>query len=312
MSLHHIYIPDDFKYFYGNTAVKKSLESVLGRNPEDVPRAYFFHGAAGCGKNALAEILRIKLEIPDLGYRYYDTATHTGVDNIREIRKLLDYGGKMMFVLDECHRVSGAAADAVLSALLDTPTNKYFVLCTSEPGKVNPTVKRRCHVAELKPLNRTVMEKFLMDVIASEQVETDERIIDRIIKASNGSPGVALGILDSVIGMTGVNEAIEIVDSYDVDTDKALEFCQAIAYQRWYECQMFLTRTKIDPVTLKNAVMGYLRKIIINPKTDFQKCRTTSKQMALFIDLQPQNGLPGVAMASFLACTVDEPNDMPF
>jgi len=313
MSLHHVYIPGEFKYFYGNTAVKKSLKSVLRRNPEDVPRAYFFHGASGCGKNALAEILRQKLQIDDIGYRYYDTATTRGIDTIRSIRDLLDYGGRALFVMDEVHQVTGAAAEALLAALLDTPENKYFVLCTSEPGKVKTTIKRRCHVAEVKPLNRTTMEKYLNGIIASEQVETDERVIDRIVKASSGSPGIALGILDSVIGMTDVNQAIDIVDSWDSDTDTALELCQAVANQRWHDCQVFLTRTKIDPMTLKNAVMGYLRKIIINPKTDFQKCGLVAQQMTIFIEIQPQHGLPGIAMASFLSCDAGtEVDDLPF
>ena len=312
MSLHHVYIPDDFKYFYGNTAVKKSLESVLARNPEDIPRAYFFHGAAGCGKNALAEILRAKLEIPELGYRYYDTATTRGIDTVREIRELLTYGGKMMFVMDECHQITPAALEGMLSALLDTPMHKYFVLCTSEPGKIKPSIKRRCHVAEVKPLNRTVMENFLIDVIASEGVETDERVINRIVKASDGSPGTALGILDSVIEMTDVNEAIEIVDSYDINSDTAIDFCRAVNNQRWHDCQVFLKRTKLDHMVLKNAVMGYLRKVLVET-SDFQKCEVTAKQMTMFIDLQPQNGMPGIAMASFLACTVGSAvDDIPF
>jgi len=309
MALHHAYIPEIFDHLYGNDALKKSLKSVLSRRDEDIPRAYLFHGPSGCGKNALADILYSELGINTL--RYYDTATTRGIDTIRGIRELLAYGGKEMFVLDECHQITGAAAEALLNALLDTPSGKYFVLCTSEPAKIKPTIKRRCYKAELKPLTTTTMERYLTDILTSENKEIDDRVRDRVVKFSDGSPGIALNMLDSIMDMEDVDKAIEVVEMWSEEPTEALELCQAVMHQRWADVKRFLIRTKMDPTTLQRAIVGYLNSVLLRSK-DYQKSLRVSEQMAALFEYDPSQQKPGLTLACFVACNTDEPDDIPF
>ncbi len=248
----------------------------------------------------------------DIGYNYYDAATTRGIDTIRTIREKLTYGGKEVYVMDEFHQCTTTAAEGLLVALENPPPDKYFILCTSEPGKIKTTIKRRCFNCEVKPLSSNEMREFLEDILATEEIEIDDRIFQNIRKSSQGSPGVALSILDGIIDIhEDVDASIKMVESWSEVTYDSLELCRAVAAGRWREAQANLKSNKTDSIILKRNISGYLRKIMLN-ETDYAKVSQAAARLMPFTEMRIEDGNVGLALAVFLACNVSEDSDLPF
>jgi DNA polymerase III gamma/tau subunit len=312
MPLQHLYRPQELEFFYGNEALKKSLTKALTRE-DDIPSSYFIKGPPGCGKTSLAEIIAAELGIPehDIGYNYYDAATTRGIDTIRTIRDRITYGGKQVYVLDEFHQCTSTAAEGLLIALENPPPDKYFILCTSEPGKIKTTIKRRCMNLEVKPLSFDEMHEFLEDVLATEDVKMDDRITQAIRKNAQGSPGIALSIMDGVIDIyEDVDASMKMVEAWSEVTYDSLELCRAIAAGRWREAQTNLKNNKTSAIILKGSIMGYLRKIMLN-ESRFAKAHEAAQKMIPFTEMRVEDGNAGLALAVFMACNTTE-DDIPF
>lgn len=315
MPLQNIYRPKKLDELYGNSALVKSLKLALERkNQEDIPSAFFFHGDAGCGKTTMAHILKEHFEVSDQHFRYYDAANTRGIDTVRTIREIASFGGKMMFVLDEVHQLTGPAQEGLLLPLQDPIPNKYFVLCTTEPGKIKLTIKRRCFNGEVKALSFREMGKFLDDIIESELGEDrlDDQVYQEIVKHSNGSPGLALNLLDSVIDVLDKKEALEILSQWTTESDSR-HIGRAVHNNRWREVQQILSTTENSQVErMRQGIMGYLRKVMLDQKNNDNVTGEAAAKLAIFLEVTPDQHINGLASACYMATHLSEPNDIPF
>ena len=156
MSLSRKYRPQSLDEIYGNKAVVKSLGSVL--NKKEVPPAFLFTGNSGCGKTSLARIAATQLGCTGHDFKEVDSADFRGIDTIRGIRRqmrLKSMSGIRVWLLDECHKMSGDAQSALLKALEDPPSHVYFMLATTDPQKLLKTIRNRCVHFEVQPLGNS-------------------------------------------------------------------------------------------------------------------------------------------------------------
>jgi DNA polymerase-3 subunit gamma/tau len=208
MPLHIDYRPKNFDEIIGNTQTVNSLKSIVGR--ADRPRVYLLAGPTGCGKTTIGRILAQELGCPpeidgDINpdFQEINASNNRGIDTAREIMSSMQYkplsGKARLYLLDEVHQTTRDFQHAVLKALEDTPEWIYFVLCTTAPEKLLPTIKNRCSKFEVSTLSDRNMGKLLDWILTEEKVTIPDDIEKSIIRAADGCPRQALVMLEKSI-----------------------------------------------------------------------------------------------------------------
>ncbi len=143
--------------------------------------ALLFCGPRGTGKTTTARLvakeLNADLSEAELAMNVVeiDAASHTGVDNVREIIETLRYNtrGHKVVILDEAHMLSKNAFNALLKTLEEPPPGVTFILVTTEPHKLIPTVRSRCQTYEFLEVDNKTLEAYYTEIMAAEGVNAD-------------------------------------------------------------------------------------------------------------------------------------------
>ncbi len=192
---------------------------------------YLFSGQRGCGKTSTARIFASALNCEQLekfqtspqknvvpcltcascvamrtnqhpDFFEIDAASHTGVDNIRQIidaSSLMPLmGRKKIYLIDEAHMLSKAAFNAFLKILEEPPPSVVFILATTDTEKIIDTVKSRCFQLFFKPVESTALFKHLHHVCQKESIKCEDDALNLIIREAGGSVRDALNMLEQV------------------------------------------------------------------------------------------------------------------
>lgn len=231
--LYKKYRPKTFKAFAGNKAVKNQLAGWV-RNKK-VPHCILFQGGSGMGKTTLARILRTKLNCGDADLREINAAGKArGIDEVKKIESQISMapisGDCRFYIIDEAHKMTNDAQNAILKMLEDTPKHVYFVLCTTEPNKLLKTIKTRSTIVTVSPLTQTECEALLVKICKREKLEVEEEVVEAIAKASDGSSRKALVLLNQVADMDPEQRLDAIVNTDE--TKHAIDLCRLLMNTR--------------------------------------------------------------------------------
>lgn len=213
VTLYRRYRPKNFQEVHGQKHIITVLQAAV-KNKQPA-HAYLFVGARGTGKTSVARILARELGVSDKDLYEMDAASHTGVDNIRELREgvnVMPFDSPYKFyIIDEAHMLSKGAWNAFLKTLEEPPAHVIFVLATTERDKVPDTIQSRCEIYLFKQPAREVLAQVVSDVAKKEGYSLEEAAAELVALLAEGSFRDALGILQKVLAVSK-NKNIEISD----------------------------------------------------------------------------------------------------
>jgi len=268
MSLYHKYRPKTLDEVVGNETTILALSGDL--NKKEKPHAFLLSGPTGCGKTTLGRIIATVLECKDSNFREMDSADFRGIDTIRYIREQSMYkpigGTCQVWLLDECHKLTNDAQHALLKTLEDSPPHVYYVLATTDPHKLIPTILGRCAQYNVAPLGDNLMYKLLRRIVREEKEELTKEIYDQIIRDSEGHPRNALQILDQVLAVPSENR-LKAAKKVHESVTETIELCRMLVNKAsWNKVAQTLVGLKDkneDVEKVRRAVLGYCQSIIL-------------------------------------------------
>jgi len=305
MPLHIDYRPISLEEVYGNEATIESLKVIMERDEDDWPSSFLFTGPSGCGKTTLGKIVANMITDEEMSIQLYNASNTRGIDTVRFIVDDLSYapviGNKKVYILEECHQITGAAQEALLQVLEEPPSHCHFILCTTDPDKLKPTFKRRCHRFELNPLFPKEIKQLIVDVCKEENVEVDKEVVDKIVSVCDGSPGKALIILDSVIDIEDKKKAIEAIESTTLSESQVRDICQLLMSQdafkpKWKKLAIAIRGLKGEPEQIRYAISGYFEAVLLGKGDD-----KTAGILSNFLDSFMYTGRAGLTFSIYNA-----------
>ena len=277
MDLHLKYRPEVFEEVIGQDAIVESLKTLLEK--EDPPHSYLFSGPSGVGKTSLARLVATSLECdPTTGIIEVDAATHSGIAEIKAVTGNLIYKAfgedpRKLVILDECQAMSRQAWQSLLKIVEEPPKHVYFVFCTTQPEKVQNTIKTRCHWFKLKEVSVKDIIPLLYEVCSTEKdfSSIDDDAIEMIAKASMGSPRQALVYLSMCSNAKTIDDVAEIT-SRPHESGQAFELARMIVNPKLRSTEKTLSMLKDlreqDPEGIRKVISNYLVSCILNSKNE--------------------------------------------
>ena len=228
------YRSQDFKSLIGQDVLVKTLTTAI--NTSRIAHAYIFTGIRGTGKTSTARILAKALNClssdratatpcgecencraiaagQHIDVMEIDAASHTGVDNMRDILDGAQYrptnGRYRVYIIDEVHMLSTSAFNALLKTLEEPPAHVIFILATTEIRKVPVTILSRCQRFDLVRVPVDTLKKHFAWIADQEKIELTDGANELLARAADGSVRDGLSLLDQAIAQTGghVDEA---------------------------------------------------------------------------------------------------------
>ena len=310
------YRPSSFEDLIGQDAVVRTVSNAFetGR----IPQAWILTGVRGVGKTTTARILARALNyeladgsvkgptirMPLLGVHCQaimesrhmdvlemDAASHTGVDDVRQINDSVRYAPASarykVYIIDEVHMLSTAAFNAFLKTLEEPPEHAKFVFATTEIRKVPVTVLSRCQRFDLRRVEADVLMTHLGNIAAKENVEVEPEALGIIARAAEGSVRDSLSLFDQAIAhaagvvradavrqMLGLADRTRVINLFDslARGDIASAFAEfreqydtgadpIVVLSDLAEFVNFVTRVKVVPATADNVAFGETERV---------------------------------------------------
>ncbi|MDD7715235.1 MAG: DNA polymerase III subunit gamma/tau [Mollicutes bacterium] len=229
-ALYNKYRPASFEEVAGQQSIVRTLRNAI--NSGKIAHAYLFCGPRGTGKTSMARLFAKALNCEEgIGHQCnkcsnclalnssshpdvieIDAASNNGVDQVRELIDQVRYlpikGRYKVYIIDEVHMMSQGAFNALLKTLEEPPDHVIFILATTEPHKVLPTILSRCQRYDFTKIDDADLKAKLLWIAGMEDFSYEDAAIDEIVRLADGGMRDALSILDQALayGDGSVNE----------------------------------------------------------------------------------------------------------
>lgn len=230
--LYRTYRPSRFDEVVGQEYIVKILKNTIKN--KRIAHAYLFAGPRGTGKTTIAKLFAKAINCEDfneeacdncpscLAFKEnnhpdiieLDAASNNSVDDIREIIEQVPYspivGKYKVYIIDEVHMLSSSAFNALLKTLEEPPAHVVFILATTDPQKIIPTVLSRCQKYNFSKISNLNMEKKMVEILNKEHLQYEDKALDEVAMLAEGGMRDALSILEQILSYN--NDGIFLED----------------------------------------------------------------------------------------------------
>jgi DNA polymerase-3 subunit gamma/tau len=284
--------PRGFDEVIGQAHITRTLRNAIVQ--DRLRHAYLFNGPRGTGKTTMARILAKAVNClhPDREARpcnecrncvainegrfldliEIDAASNNGVDDVRDLREKVAFapaeGRYKVYIVDEVHRFSGAAFDALLKTLEEPPPYVIFVLATTELDKVPPTIRSRSLTFEFRRVALNDVVERLARIAESEGVRIDRAALELVAQQGTGSVRDSISLLDQLIAAPSERITLEMAEQMLGTANSRLvsKLAQAILDNNPTD-GLDVIATAIaegaDPAQFGRQIVEYLRQLLL-------------------------------------------------
>lgn len=289
-ALYRTYRPQKFEEVAGQKQIIQTLKNAI--KEEKIAHAYLFTGPRGTGKTTMAKLLAKALNCSNelekacnecdnckainegsfADVVEIDAASNNGVDEVRSLIDKVKYapitGKYKVYIIDEVHMMSQGAFNALLKTLEEPPAHVIFILATTEPHKVLPTILSRCQRFDFGRISSSDIKERVKVVLDNENIIYDEEVIDLVVELCDGGMRDALSILDQTIAYAGETITAEDVRNIYgiVSTQEKIEFVNDVVENKHQSILLKINEFDekgIDITRLTNNLIDLLKEYII-------------------------------------------------
>jgi DNA polymerase-3 subunit gamma/tau len=301
----------------GQEHITRTLRNAL--KSDRIRHAYLFSGPRGTGKTTSARLLAKAINCLNqdadqrpcnqcsaciavnegrfLDLIEIDAATHTGVDDVRELRDKIAFapgeGRYKIYIIDEVHRFSGSAFDALLKTLEEPPDHAVFVLATTEIDKVPATIKSRCLQFEFRRFSVREIADRLQEIVDNEGLKAERAALEMVARQGTGSMRDSVSLLDQIITDPQEVVTLEMVQRVLGTASSAAvrDLVEALIQRDAAEGLRVINRATdsgTDPRQFGQQVVEHLRGVLLAQTAGAEMVEATQEDRAMFAEQAEQ------------------------
>lgn len=286
----------------GKIAARIRAHVASGR----VIKAWLLVGPTGCGKTTLARILAVSFQCPHqttfgtpckacrgslsaLDVYEINAAKLSGIRELESALEGADYGprtGKYrIYVIDECHRSSGAAQNLILKYLEDTPDTTMFILCSTAPHQILETVQGRCMVYHMKELEIDEITQLVEKLL--KRIQSDlpaDRLVETLVENGVSLPRHIAQAVEKYVAGGTPKEAADVFGSTSVDT---FALTKSVVKGDWAGVAKYLKNSQNSDIrAVRLSCIAYLKKFLLNSDDISERQQIVATGIKTLVDLQ--------------------------